>query len=500
MEEALKINLNPEADPPARQPLSVTVLTQNLKRCLDDFFPDTWVVGEISSFSEHRLSRHWYFQIKDAHAVLGCTMFRGRNQKLGWKPQIGDQVLLIGSVEIYAPQGSYSLNVRELRAVGEGAHRQKVEALKQRLQAEGLLDPRRKRPLPAMPRAIGIATSGSGAAFHDIRKVLDARFPQVTLYLVSCKVQGQGAAEDVARAIALLNAHGKSEVLIVGRGGGSREDLAAFDEEVVARAIVASRIPVVSAVGHEIDVSVADLVADCRAATPSHAAELVVPERAALLQRLRAAEQRLVWSARNNVGRRKQALKRIHLHSPVKRIHEARLRTDDLHDRLQAAFSRALSSRKQGLTVARLRLRHPRQRLDEARLRQKALHEQVQQAMLRELAARQQILTVARLRLRDPRPRLASARQQVQHLHEALHTALTRLLRLRRQRLAAAVAQLQALSPLAVLSRGYALALHDGKAVRDAHAELAPGDTISLRFAQGQALAQILSTDDADQS
>ena len=177
-----------------RQPLSVSDLTRNLKQCLGDFFPDAWVVGEVSQFSEHRMSKHWYFQIKDKHSVLGCVMYRGRNQTLGWRPQPGDQVFISGSIDIYPPSGSYSLNVRELRAVGEGAHRQRIEALKRQLQAEGLLDPRRKRRLPAMPRAIGVATSGSGAAFHDIRRVLDQRFPSVTLYLASCRVQGSGAA------------------------------------------------------------------------------------------------------------------------------------------------------------------------------------------------------------------------------------------------------------------------------------------------------------------
>ncbi len=332
-------------------PLTVTALTRALKQAVEIQFGDIRVEGEIASFTAHR-SGHWYFTLKDPRSVISAVMFRGLNQRLPWVPRVGERVIISGGLDIYAPHGKYNLIARTMERAGDGDLQRKLEELKARLGAEGLFEQARKRPLPAMPRAVGVATSGSGAAFHDIRKVLHRRFPGLTIYLAPCRVQGSGAPESIVEAIELLNRHGKSDVLIIGRGGGSRGDLAAFSEELVARAIVSSAIPVVSAVGHEVDVSISDLVADMRAATPSHAAELVVPERDELAARLSALHQRLLWSARRDLSRRRQGLERIVVRHPERRIAEARLRCDELGDQLTRAAMWDLGMRKRRLAMA----------------------------------------------------------------------------------------------------------------------------------------------------
>lgn len=475
--------------PLVNKPLSVTDLTRALKQTVARHFDEVYVEGEVASFNAHR-SGHWYFSLKDSRATINAVMFRGINARMDWQPRIGDRVIIKGQIDIYPPQGKYNLLARRMMRAGQGAHQQKVEALKRKLQAEGAMDPARKRPLPLMPRAIGVATSASGAAFHDIRKVIDRRFPNVTLYLASCRVQGQGAAESIAEAIQTLNLHGRSDVLIVGRGGGSREDLAAFDEEIVARAVLASRIPVVSAVGHEIDVSVADLVADRRAATPSHAAELVVPERSELLQRILTLNDRLLWSTRRDLKRRRERLERVRLRHPRERLAEARMRTDELSDRLHQAILRDITTRRQLVRVAKATLRHPRERIAEARARCDVLEQRLHEVMRRLLAQHQQRIQVAQASMRHPSDRIAEVRGRFAELEQQLTRAAMWDLANRRQRVRIGAGRLNALSPLAVLSRGYSLTLHDGRAVRDA-AELRPGDRVTLRFARGQADATI---------
>lgn len=381
-----------------QEPISVSELTRQLKDVVTGTFAEIYVQGEISTFTPHR-SGHWYFTIKDAGASLSCVMFRGWNQHLRWQPRLGDEVVLAGQLDIYAPHGKYNCLVRRLARAGEGDLQRQLEELKAKLAGEGLFAPERKRPLPSLPRAIGVATSASGAAFHDIIKVLDRRFPSIPVILAPCKVQGEGAAAEVVQALQLLVAHGQAEVIIVGRGGGSQEDLMAFNDEALARAIAACPVPVVSAVGHEVDVSIADLVADVRAATPSHAAELVVPERDALLAYVHELDARMLQALRRDLARRREMLRRIRLRHPGNRVAEARIRCDELSARLH-------------------------------------------QAALRDLERRQ-------------------------------------------RRLGHAAGRLDALSPLRVLERGYAVALHEGRAVRDAET-LSPGDPLELRLHRGR--------------
>jgi exodeoxyribonuclease VII large subunit len=419
--------------------LSVSALTDLIKRTLSAEVGTVTVEGEVSQFTPYRTG-HWYFSLKDAGAVLAAVMFRGNNQMMRWTPAQGDRVVVTGDIDVYAPQGKYSLLVRRMERAGAGDLAARLEALKQKLAAEGLFDPARKRKLPAVPLRIGVATSPSGAALQDILRVLDRRFAGLTIYLSPCKVQGEGAPDEIVRAIERLNAHGLSEVIIVGRGGGSAEDLAAFNAESVARAIARSAIPVVSAVGHEVDVSIADLVADLRAATPSHAAELVVPEREALLMGVDALGERLDAAIDRSLRRRRERLAGLRLRDPAARVAEGRARLAALGDRLALSIRRALSLRRE---------------------------------------------RVLRLRLRDPLSRLAEARLRVGRLGESLSRAAERRLRDDRARLGQLTARLGALSPTRVLDRGYALALREGVAVRDA-ATLRPGDALDLRFARGQ--------------
>ncbi len=380
-------------------PLTVSQLTQALSDVVHERFGTVRVEGEVGRITVAR-SGHWYLNLKDEGAVLDAAVFRGANQRMSWRPREGDKVVATGELSIYAPRGSYSLIVRRLERAGAGDLLARLEEMKRKLAAEGLFAPERKRPLPAVPRAVGVVTSATGAALRDILRVADGRWPGLPIYLAPCLVQGDGAAAQIAAAIRLMEAHGKADVIIVGRGGGSAEDLWAFNEEPVVRAVAACAIPVVSAVGHETDTSLCDLAADLRAATPSHAAELVVPEREGLVALVRDLRERLSLASARQLERKRQRVQAIKLRDPRRRVIEARMRADDLDARLRRA--------------AALRIERGRSAVE---------------------------LKAARLR---------------------------------------------ALSPLAVLDRGYAIALREGRAIRDV-AELSAGERVELRLARGSA-------------
>ena len=273
--------------PEKPKPLSVYDLTLLIKGNLESAFPELYVEGEISNFTDHA-SGHMYFTLKDDKSQVRCTLWKWARKALRFTPEDGMKVRILGELRVYEKMGNYQLNVKAMEPSGIGALQLAFEQLKERLGKEGLFDAGRKRPLPAFPSRIGIVTSESGAALRDIIKVARRRMPSIALVLNPALVQGEGAAEDVARAIAEFNAYGNVDLLIVGRGGGSLEDLWAFNEEAVARAIAASRIPVISAVGHEVDYTIADFVADLRAPTPSAAAEMAVPSRDELIVRVKS--------------------------------------------------------------------------------------------------------------------------------------------------------------------------------------------------------------------
>ena len=339
--------------------LSVSQLNEYVRRQLagDPMLRSVRVEGEISGF-KHHVSGHKYFTLKDDKARVQCVMFRQNALSLDFSPKEGMKVVATGSASLFVRDGAYQLYVESMREAGAGDLYREFERRKKKLADEGLFDPALKRPLPAFPRAIGVVTAPGGAAFWDIVRVCQARNPHVGIVLSPCAVQGDGAAEDIARAIARLNARGGVDVLLVGRGGGSIEDLWAFNEEVVARAIRASAIPVISCVGHEIDFTIADFAADARAATPSNAAELAVPVYAELVRAVDALGERLASGLKARLALSRARLLALGasaaLTMPGKLILEGRKnRLETLWQREQAVMQQRLNAAQRTLALAK---------------------------------------------------------------------------------------------------------------------------------------------------
>jgi exodeoxyribonuclease VII large subunit len=436
-----------------RRVLTVSELSQQLGQMLEQRFPAVWVEGEISNFKVYG-SGHAYFTLKDPNAQVRAVLFRNRTRHIRFEPKDGLHVLAFGAIELYAQRGEYQLVVERLEPRGLGALQLAYEQLKSRLAAEGLFDAARKRALPRFPRTIGIVTSPSGAAIRDILRVIARRFGELHIVLAPARVQGEGAAEEIARGIADLNALGAVDVIIVGRGGGSLEDLWAFNEEAVARAIVASKAPVISAVGHEVDVTVADFAADLRAPTPSAAAEIVVREK-----------QVVADSVADLAGRLERAIRR-------------RLDRDRAHV-AQLAGRRVL-------TDPARRLRDWQRRLDDATARLG----RAARARVRDAAHRHEVAT-ARLRRANPIARLGAQRAQLGELDRRLHGEVRRRLERDRQRLRATAAHLDSLSPLAVLARGYSLTrLGTGEIVRRS-GQAPEGTTVDVMLHEGRIVCRV---------
>ncbi len=348
-ETVFEDGVNSREQPSERRVYSVSEITREIKLHLENQFPGLWIEGEMSNLKRHA-SGHLYFSLKDQDAQLACVMWRGRNASLPFQPQDGMKVLAFGDVTLYERQGKYQLDVAILRPSGVGDLQMAFEALKKRLADEGLFDADRKRPIPAFPEWIGIVTSPTGAALRDIVSVASRRFPPAQLILRPVKVQGPGAAEDIVEAIREFNTYGRADVLIVGRGGGSMEDLWAFNEESVARAVFSSDIPVISAVGHEIDFSICDFVADLRAPTPSAAAELAVPDRNELAQSIAAWKNGMARSVLDRIRKhadRIRVFKRSYaFRRPRDLIREKKLELDDLFRRCETLVDRKIQGMK----------------------------------------------------------------------------------------------------------------------------------------------------------
>lgn len=417
---------------------SVTRLNNEIKDLLDAVpgYRNLLVQGEISNYKAHS-SGHHYMTLKDEGASINAVMFRSDAMRLKFRLENGMKVIVRARVSSFPRTGQVQLYISEVIPDGAGALNLAFEQLKKKLQAEGLFDPAHKKPIPSCPQRIALVTSPTGAAVRDMIRILGRRWPLAKVTLYPAQVQGQGAAESIARALMLANAIGEADVILCGRGGGSMEDLWAFNEEVVARAIYGSAIPVISAVGHEPDVTIADFAADLRAPTPSGAAELAVPDRAEYALSVRTLDTRLRTAAHKQLQIRRQRLtalqERLELRTPAKYIAEKRLLLDQMADRLCAALPARLTREEQKLTVLRQRL----------------------------LAAGQ----------------------------GGLHR--------RRLRFAQTVATLDAISPLRVLARGYAVATKGkrGAVVIDA-AALKAGDTLHIRFAKGAANCRVTDTEE----
>ncbi|MEF8796354.1 MAG: exodeoxyribonuclease VII large subunit [Salinivenus sp.] len=345
--------------------LSVTELTRGLSDLVEAHYDDLWVEGELSDFTR-AASGHCYFTLKDEDAQIRCVMWKYRTQHVYFEPEEGMQVRVQGHASVYERRGDLQIMAQSMRQAGKGAQQRAFEELKQKLRAEGLFDADRKRPLPAFPETIGVVTSGEGAALQDILSGLNRRFPPAEVVLCPVPVQGLEAPQAIADAIAGFNDvplddPQRPAVLIVGRGGGSTEDLWAFNEEVVARAVAASALPVVSAVGHESDVSIADLVADERAATPSMAAEIVVPDRRDVAARIRDLHDRLRDRVVRHIQEGRQHVDALvssrAFHTPIRRLEQYQQRIDGLVDRLERGGTRAVERAQTRLDRLQSRLR-----------------------------------------------------------------------------------------------------------------------------------------------
>ncbi len=443
-----------------RRVLSVSALSAQLAAVMEERFPAVWIEGEISNFKLYG-SGHAYFTLKDEGAQLRCVLFRTRARRVRFEPKDGLHVLAFGAVEVYAQRGEYQLVVELLEPRGLGALQLAFEQLKERLAAEGLFSPARKRPLPRFPRKIGIVTSPSGAALRDMLRVIGRRFGEIHIVLAPARVQGEGAAAEVAQGVRELNALGGVDVIIVGRGGGSLEDLWAFNDEMLARTIAASKIPVISAVGHEVDFTIADFVADVRAATPSNAAELVVKEKRAVVESLADLSVRL----RRAIGRA-MAVQR---------------------DRLERTRGRRV------LTDPGRPLRDLERRLDEARarLRQAALGAVARGEHRVELASRG-------LRALSPVARTLNGRRALTDLHGRLGRGVEQALVRAGHHLGAAAGRLDSLSPLAVLGRGYSLTrTPTGRIVRTWR-EVTAGDAVRVLLHEGSLDCRVDATRETD--
>jgi exodeoxyribonuclease VII large subunit len=439
--------------------LTISQLTFLAQRALETNVGAVWVGGELSNVKVAP-SGHLYCTLKDEQAQLQAVMFRSAAQTLPFQPRDGMEVIVLGRVQIYPARGALQMYLEAMEPRGLGALRLAFEQLKQRLDAEGLFAAERKRALPSHPRMVGIVTARQGAVIHDMRVVLRRRWPSARVVVRPVRVQGDGAAADIAAGIRDMNRLPGVDVLIVGRGGGSLEDLWAFNEEVVARAIAASRIPIVSAVGHEVDVTIADFVADVRAPTPTAAAAMVVPDRDELVARVDVARGALRAALRRRVVRSQEHLRALArgLGSPRRRVAELNLRIDDLGERLRQGLDRRVA-------WDRRELRGLSQRLERS----------------------------------GPTAQLAHARGRLDVLAGRLAFALDVRLRDAKNDLARSASHLEALSPLACLARGYAIVRRGdarGPVVQDATA-LAPGDTIDVTFARGRATGRIDRTEPA---
>ena len=446
---------NPNSPPP-REIFTISRLNREARVLLERGLGSLWLEGEISNLSRPS-SGHWYFSLKDEAAQVRCAMFRQRNLLVRFPVRDGSHVLARGRVSLYEARGEFQVVVEHLEEAGEGLLRRRFEELKARLGAEGLFDSRHKQPLPRLPGRIGVITSPTGAALRDILHILRRRFPAVPVLIYPVAVQGEAAPREIEQALRLASARRDCDVLIVARGGGSLEDLWAFNDEAVARAIFACPIPVVSGVGHEVDFTIADLVADERAPTPSGAAERVVPDRAEWLrgfviasQRVQSATRRRLNELRNVLQVREQRLARSH---PGVRLRQHAQRLDELEERLKLAAR---------TRIERVRARH---------------------------AAAVSLLLRA-----SPAIRVRAQRIQLDTARRALNAGIRGSISAAKSRFELAGRTLHAVSPLATLDRGYAIVADAaGKVVQDV-SSLAPGDRVEARLARGRFSATVTGT------
>jgi exodeoxyribonuclease VII large subunit len=427
---------------------TVSHLNSEVRLLLENEMGIVWLVGEISNFSAP-VSGHWYFTLKDARAQVKCAMFRGNNRRVTFKPQNGNQVLVKARLSLYEPRGDYQLIIESMQPEGDGRLQQEFEELKMKLVTEGLFAQSSKQPLPENPKQVGVITSKTGAALHDILDVLKRRDPSLPIVVYPTIVQGEQAAISIAQAIGRANERNECDVLIVGRGGGSLEDLWCFNHEILARTIAASQIPIVSAVGHEVDMTIADFVADVRAPTPSAAAELVSRDNNHKVLSLRQKQQSLHQSFQRFLSKHKMALsqleRKLERQHPSFQLQQQGQRLDELEQRLHSAVMKKLSSHQLKITS----LEH-------------------------------------RLVLNSPEQKLNHLSNRLSNSKTKLFDAMDRQLLLSRHQLSLAAEKLDTVNPLATLKRGYSITqLENGKVVTT-DKSVEAGDVLVTRLAEGE--------------
>ena len=447
--------------PRNRDVYSVSRLNSEARAVLEGSFPLLWVEGEISNLAAPR-SGHLYFTLKDPHAQVRCALFRGKRQLLRFKPKHGDQVLARVRISFYEPRGEFQLIVEHLEPAGAGSAQRAFDALKQKLAQEGLFDQAGKQELPTFPRRLGVITSPSGAAIRDVLNVLRRRAPALAVTIFPAQVQGSGAVDELLAALKVALQRRDCDVLLLTRGGGSIEDMAAFNDERLARAIAAAEIPIVSAVGHEIDFTIADFVADRRAPTPSAAAELISPDSAALQRGIAQQRERLGAALRRRIGQDRQQLVRLQGRlqraAPASRLRQQQQRLDNLDTRLLRATHTALSQRRNASN-----------------------------GLLR------------RLQALSPERRLQTLERRLETLPQRFLLAWQRSGRRRLERLDALARQLHAISPLATMQRGYAVLRHPSDlVVVNSVAQIAPGDALEALLPDGRAQVQVTDVERAN--
>lgn len=432
---------------------TVSRLNQTVRLLLEQEMGQVWISGEISNFSQPS-SGHWYFTLKDDTAQVRCAMFRNSNRRVTFRPQHGQQVLVRANITLYEPRGDYQIIVESMQPAGEGLLQQKYEQLKAKLQAEGLFDQQHKQPLPSPAHCVGVITSKTGAALHDILHVLKRRDPSLPVIIYPTAVQGDNAPGQIVRAIELANRRKECDVLIVGRGGGSLEDLWSFNDERVARAIFTSAIPVVSAVGHETDVTIADFIADLRAPTPSAAAEMVSRNQQELLRQILSAQQRLGMAMdyflANRSRRFTQIYHRLQQQHPQLRLARQQTALERLHQRMSVAIDSQLKRTNQ-----------------------------------------QQSRLLQRLNQQNPQSRIHRAQNRIQQLEYRLAENVRSRLSASRERFGNTVTHLEAVSPLSTLARGYSVSTAtDGKVLKKVK-QVKAGDVMTTRLEDGWVESQI---------
>ncbi|WP_213996497.1 exodeoxyribonuclease VII large subunit [Arsukibacterium sp.] len=426
---------------------TVSRLNSEVRLILELQFQRLWLVGEVSNFVQ-AASGHWYFSLKDQAAQVKVAMFKQANRHASVKPQNGQQVLIRARISVYEPRGEYQLLAEMIEPAGDGMLKQQYEQLKNRLQAEGLFDETRKQPLPAHINRVGVITSPTGAAIRDIVSVLQRRAPGIEVIIYPCLVQGEQAAGQLRQMLSTAIRRNEVDVLIIGRGGGSLEDLWCFNDEQLARAVAACPIPIVSAVGHEIDFALTDFVADVRAPTPSAAAELVSPDQSHLLERLRRLQSALVQAQRSQLNRLKPDLKQ-------------------LEQRLLALHPKR-------------RLQQQQQRLDELQLR---LNRTITQQLAN--AKRQQQYLQQSLQHLSPAKAIKQKHEQLQQLQQRLQRGIGLQLKQQQQTLGRLSNQLNTVSPLATLARGYSISFNAQQQVLTSIKDLKAGDSVTTQLAEG---------------